>query len=144
MTRRWMELVTVTLLCGGATAAAANDLCLVDDLGLPPLVITNFAFPKAGQCVRFRGSFQDGAFLASGLACGSMEVDNINFKIDIEPPIVGETTSYSFFVNRETLTGEGAIFCVPAKCDVVFGIPFGSLTFSIRQVACPPEKSSGP
>jgi hypothetical protein len=144
MTRRWMELVTVTLLFGGATAAAANDLCFLDDLGLPPLVITNFSFPKAGQCVRFSGSFQDGAFLASGLTCGSSQVDNVNVKIDIEPPIVGETVSYSFFVNRETATGEGAIFCSPAECDVVFGIPFGSLTFSIRQVACPPKKSSVP
>jgi hypothetical protein len=76
---RWMTLGTVALLLGGATAAAANELCFVDDLGLPPLVITNFSFPKAGQCDRFGGSFQDGAFLASGLACGSTQVDNINF-----------------------------------------------------------------
>jgi hypothetical protein len=141
---RWATLGTVALLLGSVTAAAANELCFVDDLGLPPLVITNFPFPKAGQCARFDGSFQDGAFLASGLTCGSTQVDNINVKIDIEPPIVGETVSYSFFVNRETLTGEGAIFCSPAECDVVFGIPFGSLTFSIRQVACPPKKSSVP
>lgn len=141
---RWMFLVTVTLLLRVVTAAAANDVCFLDDLGLPPLVITNFSFPKAGQCFRFSGSFQDGAFLASGLTCGSSQVDNINVKIDIEPPIVGETVSYSFFVNRETAIGEGAILCSPAECDVVFGIPFGSLTFSIRQVACPPKKSSVP
>jgi hypothetical protein len=92
---RWMFLVTVTLLLRVVTAAAANDVCVLGDLGLPPLVITNFECPKAGQCFRFSGSFQDGAFLASGLTCGSPQVDNVNVKIDIEPPMVGETVSYA-------------------------------------------------
>ncbi len=139
-----MSLVTVTLLFGGTTAAAANDLCFLDDLGLPPLVAKNFSLPKAGQCTGFSGSFQDGAFLASGLACGSSQIDNINFQLSIEPPIVDETVSYSFFVNRVTQTGEGAILCSPAECGVVFGIPFGSLTFSIHQVACQPKEAPVP
>ena len=127
MWMRWITLATVTLLFGSTMVAAANDVCFLDDLGLPPLVVRDFSLPKAGECAGFSGSFQDGAFVASGLACGSTEVGNINFKANIDPPMVGETVRYSFFVNRETLTGEGAILCSPAECGVVFGIPFGSL-----------------
>ena len=145
MQRRWVTVVTVALLLGAATVAAANDMCFLDDLGLPPLVARNFSLPKAGECAGFSGSFQDGTFLASGLACGSTQIDNINVKVTIDPPMVGETVKYSFFVNRETLTGEGAILCSPAECGVVFGIPFGSLlSFSIHQVACQPKKPPVP
>jgi hypothetical protein len=141
---RWMKLVAVALLLGSATAAAANDLCFLDDLGLPPLVVKNFSLPKAGQCTGFSGSFQDGAFLASGLACGSVQIANINFQVNIEPPIVDEAVSYSFFVDRVTLTGEGALLCSPVECGVVFGIPYSSPTFSIRQVACRPKDAPVP
>lgn len=88
-----------------------------------------------GRCTAFTGFLQDGVFLASGMACGSSDVDNVNFEVAIEPPMKGEVVSYSFFVNRRTLTGEGAILCAPAECGVVFGIPIGSL-FSIHAVAC--------
>src|SRR5262245_26254033 len=99
----WVALVTVALLLGAATAAAARDLCFLDSLGLPPLVVRNFSLPAAGQCTMFTGSFQDGAFLASGLACGGWDVDNLNFGADIEAPVDGEVVSYSFFVNRQTM-----------------------------------------
>ena len=141
---RWGTLVTVTLLCGSATAAAAKDLCFLDDLGLPPLVATDFAVPRAGHCTNFRGYFQDGAFLASGLACVSTQIENINFQVNIEPPIVDEKVTYSFFVNRVTLTGEGSLFCSPVECGAVFGVPYGSPKFSIRQVACPPKGAPVP
>ena len=141
---RWMTLVMVAVLVGGATAAAASDLCFLDDLGLPPLVVKNFSSPKPGQCAGFIGSFQGGAFLASGLTCGSEQGDKIGVKAIIESPVVGETVSYSFFVNRATLAGEGALFCTPAECGVVFDIPYRSPGFSIRQVACPPKEAPAP
>ena len=134
-----VTVVTGALLLGAATAGAARDFCFQDTLGLPPLVARNFSLPAAGQCERFTGSFQDGAFLASGMSCGSWDVDNVNFHMDIDSPVDGEMVSYSFFVNRQTLTGEGAILCAPIECDVVFGIPLGSLTFSIHEVACQPN-----
>jgi hypothetical protein len=135
----WVTLATAALLLGAATTAAARDLCLLDDLGLPSLVAKGFSLPAAGRCTKFAGSFQDGAFLASGIACGSWDVDNVNFEVDIESPVAGETVSYSFFVNRRTMTGEGAILCVPTECGVVFGIPIGSLVFSIHEVPCQPK-----
>jgi hypothetical protein len=73
------------------------------------------------------------------MACGSWDVDNVNFHVNIDSPVDGEMVSYSFFVNRQTLTGEGAILCAPIECGVVFGIPLGSLTFSIREVSCQPN-----
>ena len=138
MQARCVTLATGVLLLGAATAVAARDYCFVDNLGLPPLVVRNFSLPVAGQCKGFTGSFQDGAFGASGLSCGSWDVDNVGFKAYIEAPIDGEVVSYSFFVNRQTMTGEGAIYCVPAECGAVFGIPLGSQSFSIHEVACPP------
>ena len=136
---RWVILVMGALPLSAATAAAASELCLLDSLGLPPLVAKSFSLPLAGQCTRFTGSFQDGAFLASGIACGSWDVDNVNFEVAIESPVDGETVSYSFFVHRQTMTGEGAILCAPTECGVVFGIPLGSLVFSIHEVACRPN-----
>jgi len=133
---RWVTLVTGALLLGAATAASARDFCFLDNLGLPPLVARNFSPPAAGQCTGFTGSFQDGAFLASGMACGSWDVDNVGIRVAIESPVEGETVSYSFFVNRQTMAGEGAILCEPTECAVVFGIPLGSLSFSIHEVAC--------
>lgn len=141
---RWMKLVMLAVLFGGTTTAAASDLCFLDDLGLPPLVTKNFSLPKPAQCTRFIGSFQDGAFLASGLACGSEGIDRVNVQVNIESPMAGETVSYSFFVSRVTLIGEGALFCAPAECGVVFGIPYGSPIFSIRQVACQPREVPAP
>jgi hypothetical protein len=128
-----------SLILGATTAAAARDLCLLDDLGLPPLVARNFSLPAAGQCTKFTGSFQAGAFLASGMACGSWDVDNVNVHVDIESPVDGETVSYSFFVDRPTMMGEGAILCLPIECGAVFGIPIGSLAFSIHEVPCQPK-----
>ena len=136
---RWMTLVTGAFLLGSTAAAAASDLCFQDSLGFPPLVARNFSLPAAGRCTAFTGFLQDGVFLASGMACGSWDVDNVNFEVAIEPPMKGEVVSYSFFVNRRTLTGEGAILCAPAECGAVFGIPIGSLAFSIRAAACRPN-----
>jgi hypothetical protein len=134
-----VTLLTGALLLGATTAAVARDYCFMDSLGLPPLVAKNFALPTAGRCTGFTGSFQDGAFLASGMSCGSWDVDNVNVEIDIDSPIDGEMVRYSFFVNRQTMKGEGAILCAPIECGVVFGIPLGSLAFSIHEVACRPN-----
>ena len=134
-----MGFVTGGLLFGAATGAVAGDLCFRDDLGFPPLVAKSFSLPPAGRCSAFTGFLQDGMFLASGMACGSGAVDDVNFEVTIESPIEGEVVSYSFFVNRQTLRGEGTILCTPVECGVVFGIPLGSLTFSIRTVACRPS-----
>jgi hypothetical protein len=136
---RCVTLVAGALLLGAATASAARDFCFQDSLGLPTLVAKNFSLPVGGRCTAFTGSFQDGAFLASGMSCGSWDVDNVNFHVDIDSPVDREMVSYSFFVNRQTMAGEGAILCAPIECDVVFGIPLGSLTFSIREVACQPN-----
>jgi hypothetical protein len=141
---RWLTFVTIALLSDGATAAAARDICFSDSLGLPPLVAKNFSLPGAGQCAQFTGSFQDGAFLASGMTCGSWDVDNVNVEALIESPVDGETIKYSFFVNRQTLSGEGAILCGPAECGVIFGIPFGSIAFSIHEVACQLKERPAP
>ena len=139
----WMALVTAAVLLGAAPAAA-NDLCFLDSLGFPPLIAEDFSLPKPGECTQFRRLFQDGAFLASGVACGSWEIGNINVATVIESPVAGEAVSYSFFVNRATMTGEGALFCAPVECGAVFGIPFGSLTFSIRQTVCPSKEVPAP
>jgi hypothetical protein len=133
-----MILVAVGVLLGATTAAVANDLCFQDDLGFPPLVAKNFSLPPAGRCSAFTGFLQDGVFLASGMACGSGVVDNVNFEATIESPMEGEFVTYSFFVDRHTLRGEGAILCAPVECGVIFGIPLGSLSFSIHGVACKP------
>lgn len=144
MRPRWVTLVAVALLFGGATAAAANDICFLDNSGLPPLVIKNFSFPKAGQCSIVSGSFQGGEFLISGWSCGSSQIENVDFAVSIEPPMGDVRISYNFFVNRGTLTGEGALFCSPEECSAVLDIPYGSPNFSIRQVTCQPKESPVP
>jgi len=136
---RCVTLATAAILLSAATTAAARDFCFLDNLGLPPLVARNFSLPLAGQCQRFSGSFQDGTFVASGITCGSWDVDVVNFKLVVDAPIDGERVSYTFLLDRQTLTGEGVIYCVPTECGTVFGIPLGSQSFSIHEVACKPN-----
>ena len=139
MRTRWVTVMAGALVLGAAPVATARDFCFLDNLGLPPLVAKNFSPPAMGQCARFTGSFQDGVFVASGITCGSVDVDVVNFKLVVDAPLEGEKVSYTFFVDRQTMTGEGTIYCVPAECGVVFGIPVGSLPFSIHEVACKPN-----
>ena len=139
MRARSVALVVGVLLLGAASAATARDFCFLDNLGLPPLVAKNFSPPAMGQCAGFTGSFQDGVFLASGITCGSEDVDVVNFKLVVDAPLEGERVTYTFFVDRQTMAGEGVIYCIPAECGAVFGIPFGSQSFFIHEVACRPS-----